>query len=83
MGRCLLVVCSCRLIDQPGIFVPSTLLAVSSQAGSFRERVAGPETAVGTDRVVVSSPTIRHDLCFLECVEQLAVQKLLRHLAIK
>ena len=35
-----------------------------------------------TDRVVVRSPTVRHDLCFFECVEQLAVQKLLPHLAI-
>ena len=31
-----------------------------------------PETAMRTDRVVVRSQTVRHDLCFLECVEELA-----------
>ena len=36
-----------------------------------------------TDRVVVSSPAFRQDLCFLERVEQFAVQKLLPHLAVK
>lgn len=29
-------------IDQPGVFVPPTMLVLSSQAGRFRERVAGP-----------------------------------------
>ena len=33
------------------------------------------------DHVVVSSPPFRHDLRFVERVEQLAVQKLLPHLA--
>jgi hypothetical protein len=28
--------------DQPGIFVPPTMLVLSSQAGWFREEVAGP-----------------------------------------
>ena len=28
--------------DQPGVFVPPTMLAISSQAGWFRVRVAGP-----------------------------------------
>jgi hypothetical protein len=48
----------------------------------FGRRWLAPETAMWTDHVVVSPPTFRHDLCFLECVEQLAVQKLLPHLAI-
>ena len=40
-------------VDQPGDFVPPTILVLSSQAGWFRERVAGPETAVriGSHRV--------------------------------
>jgi hypothetical protein len=28
--------------DQPGVFVPPTMLVLSSQAGRFREQVAGP-----------------------------------------
>lgn len=28
--------------DQPGVFIPPTMLVLSSQAGGFRERVAGP-----------------------------------------
>jgi hypothetical protein len=41
-----------------------------------------PETAVRTDRVVVSQPAFRHDLRFLERVEQLAVEKRRPHSAI-
>ena len=29
-------------LDQPGVVVPPTMLVLSSQVGSFRERVAGP-----------------------------------------
>ena len=29
-------------LDQPGVFIPPTMLVLSSQAGLFRERVAGP-----------------------------------------
>ena len=39
-----------------------------------------PEPAVRTDRVVVRSPALRHDLCFVERIEQFAVQKLPPHL---
>jgi len=31
-----------RKTGQPGVFVPPTMLVLSSQAGRFRERVAGP-----------------------------------------
>jgi len=48
----------------------------------FGRRWLAPETAMWTDHVVVSPPTFRHDLCVLECVEQLAVQTRLPHLAI-
>ena len=41
-----------------------------------------PETAVRTFCVVVPPPAFRHDLRFLERIEQLAVEKLLPHLAI-
>ena len=30
------------IVDQPGVFVPPTMLALSSQAGWFRGRAAGP-----------------------------------------
>ena len=72
-----------HVADQPGIFVPPTMLVLSSQAGWFRERGLAPETAVRTNRVVVAPPTFRHDLRFLERVEQLAVEKLRPHLAIE
>jgi hypothetical protein len=46
----------------------------------FGDGWLAPETAVRTDRVVVAPPTFRHDLRFLERVEQLAVEKLRPHL---
>jgi len=44
------------------------MFVLSSQAEWFRERVAGPETAVPTDRVVVPPPVFRQNLRFL-CVK--------------
>lgn len=46
----------------------------------FRDKWLATETAVWTDRVVMIPPAFRHDLRFLERVEQLAVQKLRPHL---
>jgi hypothetical protein len=59
--------------DRPGVFVPPTVLVLSSQAGGFRARVAGSRDCCADGPVVVSPPTFHHDLCFLECVEQLVV----------
>jgi len=42
-----------------------------------------PETAVRTERVVVNPPGFRQNLRFLKPVKQLAVLKLLSHLAIE
>ena len=44
------------------------MLVLSSQAEWVWERVAGPETAVPTDRVVVPPPVFRQNLRFL-CVK--------------
>ncbi len=60
------------LCDQPGVFVPRTMLVFSSQA---------PETAVRTDRVVVNPPAFDDDLGFFQRVEQLPAEKLIAHLA--
>ena len=65
--------------DQPGVFVPPTMLDLSSQAGRLRERVMAPETAFRTDRVVVPPPAFCQDLRFLERIKQLAVEKLFPH----
>ena len=69
--------------DQPGVFVPPTMLALSSQAGWFRGGQQAPEATVRTDRVVMDPPAFHQDLCVLECVEQLAVQKLRPHFPIE
>ena len=47
--------------------------------GRFGSRWLAPETAVRTFCVVVTSPAFRQDLRFLECVEQLAIEKLRPH----
>jgi hypothetical protein len=49
----------------------------------FRGGLPTPQTAMWTDRVVVSPPAFRQGLCFLECVEQLAVEKLRPHMSIE
>lgn len=46
-------------IDQPGVFVPPTMLAISSQAGWFREPVAGPRDCCADEPCCSESASVR------------------------
>jgi hypothetical protein len=50
---------------------------------SFGSRWLASETAMRADRVVMPPPAFCHDLCLLERREQLAIAKLIPHLAMK
>jgi hypothetical protein len=59
--------------DQPGVLSHRPFPFSARTLDGFWRRWLTPETARWTDHVVVSPPTFRHDLCFLEGVEPRAV----------
>ena len=48
-----------RGADQPGVFVPPTMLVLSSQAGWFREQVAGPRDCCANGPCCSESSSVR------------------------